>query len=176
MWNDHEGTRVKGVYDTSRPVRPQEEHNCFGCGSLNPAGLHLKFYECAGNKGVWAPFTPTEAFEGYGGMIHGGIISALLDEIMAWSLYRTQVWAVTATMSTRFRKPVEVGVPVRAVGWPVNDRGRVLEMRGELRRASDDVLLAEATATFMRVPASQAEAWNERYLTGPDPTVTGEGT
>jgi acyl-coenzyme A thioesterase PaaI-like protein len=97
-------------------------------------------------------------------MIHGGIIGTMLDEIMAWSLYHLQIWAVTATMSTRFRKPVEVGVPVRLVGRVIRDRGRVIEVAGEVRREADDVLLAEATATFMRVPESQATAWNERYL------------
>ena len=174
MQREDKGPVVSDIYDTSRPVRALEDHNCFGCGSLNPGGLHLQFFECAGEEGVWAPFTPTEAFEGYGGMIHGGIISTLLDEIMAWSLYRKQIWAVTATMSTRFRKPVEVGVPVRAVGRPVKDRGRIVEVRGELRRASDDMLLAEATATFMRVPDAQAQAWNDRYLTSLAPAATGE--
>lgn len=161
-------------YDTSHPIRALEEHNCFGCGTLNAAGLHLHFYELPGEAGVWAPFTPTTAFEGYGGMIHGGIVSTMLDEIMAWSLYRTGTWAVTATMSTRFRKPVEVGVPVRLVGWPERDRGRVIETRGEVRRASDDRVLAEATATFMRVPEAQAAAWNARYLTGPGGDGRGE--
>jgi acyl-coenzyme A thioesterase PaaI-like protein len=164
---------VSDVYDTSAPIRALNDHNCFGCGALNPGGLHLHFYARPGG-GVWAPFVPTRAFEGYGGMIHGGIISTLLDEIMAWSLYRQEIWAVTATMSTRFRKPVEVDVPVRLVGWVERDRGRVLEVRGEVRRQVDDVLLAEASATFMRVPESQAAAWNERYLTGPDNTARGE--
>lgn len=162
------------IYDTSRPVRALDDHNCFGCGTLNPGGLHLHFYEMADEDAVWAPFTPTSAFEGYGGMIHGGIISAMLDEIMAWSMYRQQIWAVTASMQTRFRKPVEVGVPVRLVGRVVNNRGRILDVRGEVRREADDVLLAEATATFMRVPEAQASAWNERYLTGPVPAGEGE--
>lgn len=155
------------TYDTSAPIRVLDDHNCFGCGSLNESGLHLHFYEMP-DGGVWAPFTPTKAFEGYGGMIHGGIISTLLDEIMAWSLYRQKIWAVTASMSTRFRKPVEVGEPVRLVGRLEEHRGRLLQVRGEVRRASDDVVLAEATATFMRVPDAQAAAWNERYLTVPD--------
>lgn len=106
-------------------------------------------------------------------MIHGGIISTMLDEIMAWSLYHWQIWAATAPMSTRFRKPVEVGVPVRLTGRVLRDRGRILEVAGEVRRESDDALLADATATFMRVPDSQAAPWNARYLTGPDnPYVT----
>lgn len=161
------------MYDTSRPIRALDDHNCFGCGTLNAGGLHLHFYEMADGDSVWAPFTPTSAFEGYGGMIHGGIISAMLDEIMAWSLYRQEIWAVTASMHTRFRKPVEVGVPVRLVGRMLANRGRILDVRGEVRRAKDDVLLAEATATFMRVPDAQAAEWNERYLT--EPVSAGEG-
>ena len=161
------------IYDTSRPIRTLDDHHCFGCGDLNPGGLHLHFFELAGEEGVWAPFTPTSAFEGYGGMIHGGIISTMLDEVMAWSLYRQEIWAVTASMTTRFRKPVEVGVPVRLVGRVVHNRGRILDLRGEVRRADDDVLLAEATGTFMRVPDAQASAWNERYLTGSTPARGG---
>ena len=101
-------------------------------------------------------------------MIHGGIICTLLDEIMAWSLYARQTWAVTAKMETAFRKPVLVGEPVRLIGEVTRDRGRVLQIHGEIRRETDDVLLAEGNATFMRVPESQAQAWNERYLTAQD--------
>lgn len=142
------------------------DHHCFGCGRLNEHGLRLSFYRNEDGNGVWAPFTPMPAFEGYGGIIHGGIICTVLDEVMAWSLYRQQTWAVTGQLTTRFRKPVEVGVPARAIGKIVKDRGRVIEMKAELRRESDDVVLAEGTATFVRVPDSQAAAWNERYLGG----------
>lgn len=171
----HKERFVTDRYYTSRPIHTLEDHNCFGCGTLNAGGLHLRFYELPGEEGVWAPFTPTAAYEGYGGMIHGGIVGTLLDEVMAWSLYRTGTWAVTATMSTRFRQPVEIGVPVRLVGTPLQDRGRLIDVRGEVRRASDDVLLAESTARFMRVPEAQAAAWNARYLTGPGEDEEGEG-
>ncbi len=98
-------------------------------------------------------------------MIHGGIICTLLDEIMAWSLYAREIWAVTAKMNTAFRKPVLVDEPVRLVGEVVRDRGRVLQIHGEIRREADDVVLAEGDATFMRVSEAQEEEWNERYLT-----------
>lgn len=161
------------AYDTSNPIRALNDHNCFGCGSLNAAGLHLHFYANPDGS-VWAPFDPSRSFEGYGGMIHGGIISTLLDEIMAWSLYRQEIWAVTATMQTRFRKPVEVGVPVRLLGRLEEARGRLLQVRGEIRRESDDVLLAEASGTFMRVPDAQAAEWTERYMTVPDAVAGGD--
>lgn len=140
------------------------DHHCFGCGRLNRHGLQLTFYPNEDGNGVWTRFLPTDAFEGYGGIIHGGILSTILDEVMAWSLYRQQTWAVTGQLTTRFRKPVMVGEAVRAIGTIVNDRGRVIEMRGEIRREADDVVLADGTATFFRVPDSQAAEWDERYL------------
>lgn len=153
-------------YSFDLPVRALDDHNCFGCGSLNAAGLHLRFYQLTDGEGAWAPWTPTSAYEGYNGMIHGGIICTLLDEIMAWSLYARSTWAVTARMQTSFRKPVRIGEPVRLVGRVIRDRGRALELRGEIRLEADDSLLAEADATFIRVPESQAQEWNQRYLTG----------
>lgn len=152
-------------YRTDHPVRPLKDHNCFGCGVLNPIGLHLKFYRLPGDDGVWAPWIPTTDYEGYGGMIHGGIISTLMDEILAWSLYARETWAVTARLTTTYRKPVQVGQPVRLIGRVMRDRGRLIELHGEIRSEADDALLAEAEATFMRVPAAQVERWNEQYFT-----------
>lgn len=146
------------------PINVTNDHHCFGCGRLNAHGLQLTFYPQEDGSGVWAPFTPTADFEGYEGVVHGGIVCTILDEVMAWSLYRQQTWAVTGQLTTRFRKPVRVGEPVRAIGTIVRDRGRIIEMRGELRREADGTLLAEASGTFVRVPEAQAAAWTERYL------------
>lgn len=151
------------IYSTDHPIRALNDHTCFGCGKLNPVGLHLAFFRLADGDGVWAPWTPDPAYEGYGGMIHGGIICTLMDEILAWSLYAQETWAVTARLNTTFRAPVRVGEPVRLVGRVVRDRGRVIELHGELRREADDTLLAEADAVFMRVPPAQAERWNQQY-------------
>jgi acyl-coenzyme A thioesterase PaaI-like protein len=148
----------------SSQINVLNDHHCFGCGRLNLHGLQLSFFANADGSGVWTPFTPTDAFEGYEGVVHGGIVCTILDEVMAWSLYRQKTWAVTGTLSTRFRKPVRVGESVRAIGSMIRDRGRVIEMRGEIRRESDNALLAEGTGTFFRVPESQAAAWNQRYL------------
>ena len=152
-------------YPTDHPVRPLIDHNCFGCGALNPIGLHLQFYRMPGDDSVWAPWLPSKEYEGYGGMIHGGIISTLMDEILAWSLYARDTWALTARLNVTFRKPLEVGRPVRLIGTVVRDRGRLFDLRGEIRDETNDTLLAEAEAVFMRVPADQAEQWSQRYLT-----------
>lgn len=115
-------------------------------------------------EGVSAVFTPTRLHEGFTGMTHGGITTAVLDEAMGWAVFARDVWAVTARMEVAFRQPVEIGVPTRVSGRVVADRGRLLDVAAELRREADDALLASATATFARVPAAQAAAWRARYL------------
>ncbi|HET8523946.1 MAG TPA: PaaI family thioesterase [Thermomicrobiales bacterium] len=150
--------------DADRRIQGRDDHFCFGCGALNPHGLHLVFYPREDNRGVWSPWTPEQVHEGYTGIVHGGIISAVLDEVMAWSLYQRQIWAVTAKMELAFRKPVEVGVSTRAIGQIDADRGRVIEMSAQLRRVADDTLLAGATATFIKVPEQQAREWQAKYL------------
>lgn len=140
------------------------DHHCFGCGRLNPHGLQLAFFANPDGAGVWAPFTPSERDEGYASVTHGGIVSTVLDEVMAWALYARGIWAVTARINVAFRAPTTIGEPATAFGRLVADRGRLLETAGELRRTADDRLLAEATATFARVPDAQARAWRERYL------------
>jgi acyl-coenzyme A thioesterase PaaI-like protein len=141
----------------------RDDHHCFGCGRQNPHGLQLTFY-LDDNGDLWAPWTPDQRHEGYTGIAHGGVIAAVLDEVMAWTVYSRQIWAVTGKMNITYRKPVEMGVPARALGRIVTDRGRVLELAAELRRDEGNLVLAEATATFIRVPEQQATAWRERYL------------
>jgi acyl-coenzyme A thioesterase PaaI-like protein len=152
--------------DVETPLNLREDvtpHNCFGCGRLNVHGLQLELMVDPEGDGVVTRFVPPAHAEGYRGMVHGGIISTVLDEVMAWSLYRQGIWAVTGQLTTKYRKPVLVGEPTVAVGSVLRNRGRVIEVRGEIRRESDNVLLADGIATFLRVSESQAEAWKERY-------------
>ena len=162
-----DAARSGGTETAGRLVVPND-HNCFGCGRLNATGLRLTFYAPPDRARVWAPFTPNADHEGFQDMVHGGIITAVLDEVMGWALYARGIWAVTGKLSVAFRRPVEVGVATRATGWLVADRGRVLDVAGELRRETDAAVLAEASATFARVPEEQARAWRERYLGNED--------
>ena len=147
-----------------RRLNARDDHGCFGCGHLNPHGLRLDFYRMADGEGVWAPFTPRPEHEGFAGVVHGGIVTAVLDEVMGWAIFARGVWAVTGKIAVAFRKPVAVGVPTRATGRVVADRGRSLEVAAELRREDDGAVLAEASATFVRVPAAQARVWRDRYF------------
>lgn len=155
--------RADPIATTGSVQRRRNDHNCFGCGLRNETGLQLEFDDDPVGNGVQAAFTPVSRVEGYTGMVHGGIITTVLDEVMAWSLYRHGIWAVTGELTTRYRKPILIGQPTVAVGTIVRDRSRALELRGEIRDRENRAVLAEATATFIRVPEAQARAWLEQY-------------
>ena len=110
-----------------------EGHNCFACGTANPIGLNLQFYR-RGPR-VCAEITLTRNHEGWENMAHGGIISTLLDETMAWAiLYFQRAFFVTRKMDLKYVRPVLIGVRLTVCAelvLPV-ERGK-LQVKGELR-------------------------------------------
>jgi hypothetical protein len=70
---------------TATRIAVRDDHNCFGCGADNPWGLHLIFFAEPGGA-VYSHWTPQVNHQGYDGMVHGGIISTVFDEVMAWSV------------------------------------------------------------------------------------------
>jgi acyl-coenzyme A thioesterase PaaI-like protein len=151
----------------ARQLAVREDHWCFGCGHDNPIGLKLRFYE-DGDR-VWAPWTPCREHQGYEGIVHGGLTTTVLDEVMGWAIYVRKLWAVTGTINVRFRKPVHVGVPSRGLAWVAKVSGRKVDVRAQLIQVDDGTVLADATAIFIRVPEEQAAAWQGRYFEQPLP-------
>ncbi|MEZ4499007.1 MAG: PaaI family thioesterase [Thermomicrobiales bacterium] len=153
------------VFDTANPLDVREDHNCFGCGRLNPHGLQLTFYANP-DRSVWAEWTPEPKVEGWQGIAHGGLITTVLDEVMGWALSSQRIWAVTARLDVSFRRPVEIGVPTRAIAWVVEDLGRRVNVAARIIRCNDNVTLAEATGVFIRVSPEMAAKWERRYISG----------
>lgn len=82
-----------------------EGYNCFGCSPTNPLGLHLHFYE--DGEEIVSSFRPDFNHQGWLNTLHGGIQSALLDEICGWVVMRKlQTAGVTSKMETKFLHPV----------------------------------------------------------------------
>ena len=136
-------------------------HNCFACGSLNEHGLRLVLH--AADDRCWLETTLEERFEGWEGIAHGGIVSTILDEVMAWALVDHDLWGVTARMSVEFRRPVPIGRPIRAEGRVTQARRRVIEAEGVIVDAADGSELARATALFVGAPEARKVELKARY-------------
>lgn len=114
---------------------------CFACGSSNPIGLKLKFRE--ENNTYISSFTPGPEHQSYDGIMHGGLISTLLDEIMARYLYAKGLTAVTAKLEVRFRNPTPIGQKLSICGWITSQRGKMYELAGKIT-LPDGTITAEA--------------------------------
>ena len=137
------------------------QHWCFACGQLNPGGLHLEF-EVSRDRAE-ARYTARQRHQGYDGLVHGGVVTALLDEAMGWAIFHQGIWGVTARIAVAFRQPVKVGEELRVVGDVARMRSRAIETRGTVSRTSDGVVLAEADATFLVMPEQRRRELEERY-------------
>jgi len=121
--------------------------NCFVCGSRNPIGLGIDFRLVDG----WclAEFTPDQNHIGWDTVVHGGILFAALDDVMANWLYLQGLHGFTARCDLRFRHPVQVGARLRLSGRPLHQRGQLVTMQGRIEDALDGTLYAECDARFM---------------------------
>jgi len=139
-------------------VRP---HHCFACGELSEIGLHLQLKLTVGR--CMTELVLPRQFEGWEGVIHGGILCTILDEVMAWSLVERDNWGVTAKMSIQFKKPALVGRRVRAEGWMVEDRRRIHRTAGRIVDVETDEEIATAEATYVAATGEKKRELKERY-------------
>lgn len=122
-------------------------NQCFGCGLDNPIGLRLDGFHIAGD-GVSAHFRPRAEFNGFSGILHGGIIAALLDETMAWSAMLLEgTFVVTASLELKYRKPAQSDADYQVQGRVVERHGRRLRL--EANAAVNSTVIAEATGLFL---------------------------
>jgi len=106
---------------------------------------------------AWTEMALERRFEGWDGVIHGGILCAILDEVMAWALVGEDNWGVTARMAVDFRKPVAVDMPIRAEGW-ITRRGRsIVFCQAEVRSVDTGDVVAEGWLTY-KVSAPRTDA------------------
>ncbi len=132
---------------------------CFVCGMQNPIGLKAFFYQDEEGR-VVAHFTGKEEHQGYPGVMHGGIVTALLDEVIGRVAIAHGLWTVTAKLEVRFRRPVPLGQPLTLVGEMTRLRRRTLEGRGEIR-LEDGTVVAEAEGVYIRLPQEEIERVEE---------------
>ena len=117
---------------------------CFGCGQSNPIGLKLKFRQ--EGKAARAEVTPGEHYQGWPGVVHGGIIISLLDEAMAYAVYFEGITCLTAKMEIKLKRPAMVGESLRVASSITRNSRRLVETAAQVH-LSDGTLIAESRAT-----------------------------
>jgi len=133
------------------PLNDETDYGlCFACGPRHLSGMRLRF-ERVGDT-VTTTLTARAEHQGFPGYLHGGVISALLDEAMSRVSLLEGRWTLTARMDVRFRRPVLIGQLVTAVAELSRGHARSIETRGRVE-LPDGVVAAEATGTYVYVPS-----------------------
>ncbi len=121
---------------------------CFACGQANPIGLRLKF-RLEGDDGIRAEFTPGPQYQGYDGVLHGGIVAAALDDAMANLFHLRGRETVTARLEIRYRREAPIGRRLVVSARTTGERGRFFTAEATLA-LHDGPCLAEARGTLAR--------------------------
>ena len=138
--------------DTPSLSRQPNSKHCFVCGLDSEVGLKLRFDDNGTNE-VQALYSVGEEYQGYPGVVHGGVVAAMLDEIggrttMAGDPNR---FMMTAKIEIRYRKPVPTETPLTLIGRLLKDQGRLAAAHSEIR-LPDGTVAAEAEVTLAQIP------------------------
>jgi acyl-coenzyme A thioesterase PaaI-like protein len=155
-------------------IQDRIPHNhCWGCGTLNPRGLHIKSY-VEGDRTV-CRFQPSpEHMAGPTHVLNGGIIAAVIDchsvcTAIADS-YRAAgrelgseplLWSVTASLRIDYLAPTPIAETLELRAHVREAKGRRRTIECTLHAAGRECARAEVVA--VEVPAS----WRGAARTGP---------
>ena len=139
--------------------QPNSDH-CFICGRKNPHGLYMSFYDNGVNE-VISEYSVSEDYQSYPGVVHGGIVATMLDEVVGRvsMIGDHHHFMMSVKLEVKYRHPVPTKTPLKIIG-------RIVKMRGRLGKAVGEVVLpdgtvaAESTMTLADVPAAMLEGVN----------------
>lgn len=135
---------------------------CFICGRENNVSLKMNFYNDLELNQVRAEVIIPEHFNGYPGVVHGGIIGAILDETAGRAIMldgNKDNLFVTTRLEVKYRKPTPTGQPLTAVGWILRRDLTRAKVAAELRLA-DGTVTAQCQATIIKPPKTYLESCN----------------
>ena len=131
-------------------ARPLEDNQmCYVCGTKNLHGFKLDFKHP--KKGVLqTEVIFSEHHQGFKGIVHGGLMATVLDEVMLNLAWVEGIPAVTAEMTIRLQNPAKTGQKVYFEGRLDEDKGRILRTSG-IAKDENGLILATATGTCVRM-------------------------
>lgn len=128
----------------------KDDGHCFVCGEHNRGGLNLRFVVVEKDKSITTEFVPTRIYQGYKDIVHGGVISTILDEAMTKLAFSLGQDAVTGRLTVRFKKPLMVGERIVVTGRLLKDAGRAIEASAVAVK-DDGTVVAEAQGLLMKL-------------------------
>jgi uncharacterized protein (TIGR00369 family) len=137
---------------------------CFVCGRNNPVGLYLHFYD-NGQDEVFCEYTVPERYQSYPGIVHGGILASMLDEVVG----RVAIigdhhhFMVAVKLQVLYRHPVPVETPLKIQGKIVRMSGRLGKAKGEVI-LPDGTIACEAAMTLANIPTEVLSQANHKLL------------
>ncbi len=129
----------------------EDDRCCFACGMDNPDGLRVEWK--VEGQAMQGSFIPEKKFQGWAGIVHGGILATLLDEAMTRLAGILSGGAVTAEMTVRYVAPASIGEPLSVKGEVVKETKRMMEMRASIHN-KEGKLIASATGKAIKI------SWN----------------
>ncbi len=150
--------------DTHKPAGTLQPNSkmCFICGLENPVGLKLRIYETEPGV-IETTYTAPEHFQGYPGVLHGGIVATILDEISGRAHMGpadNPRFMFTAKLEVKYRKNVPTQKVLRIVGKAGKSKGRMAEGWAGIYEAESGELLAEANTLLINVPPETLDTAN----------------
>jgi acyl-coenzyme A thioesterase PaaI-like protein len=123
-------------------------HRCYACGPRHPHGLHLDFVR--EDDAVVTRFVPTHDHESVPNVMHGGLVTTLADELGGWVLVLLcDKFGFTGSMTSRFLKPVRVGVELVGRGTLVRDTRRLVQVHVELSQRGEACFRSDLTFVLL---------------------------
>ncbi len=153
-------------------IRKQNNSDqCVVCGTQNGLSLGAKFYHVQGDLMVGL-VTGRDEHQSYPNRMHGGMISALLDEVIgrAVNVPEPEAFGVTTELNVKFKKPVPLNEEIRVVGKLTKNTRLVFQAEGFIEDQAGNIL-ATATATYIKMSAARIAGKPlspEQYFLVPD--------
>ena len=125
---------------------------CIICGLDNEYGLRAPFYNMEDGS-VMTKFQYREEPQSYPGRVHGGVSSAILDEVIARAIAIKEpgIWGVTVELNIKYKKPVPLEQEIKAIGRITRNTRKIFEGSGEIILENGDIAVT-ATGKYIKMP------------------------
>ena len=149
----------------NKSSKQPNSRSCFVCGRENEVSLKMSWYNDEEQQLVWSELMVPSHFNGYPGVVHGGIIAAILDETSGRALLingDNDALMLTSHLELKYRRPTPTDQPLIAVGWIEKGGTKHAQVAGELR-LPDGTVTAQCKATVIKPPAQflDSQGWQE---------------